>query len=84
MRPALGGGLAAPLPVLTPRRTGERGAGQACSPSPWSQAGARGWVNTLYTQKAMDVLLNMANILSNDDSLKSYLLQVINNLKFKY
>ena len=38
------------------------------------------WVNTLYTQKAMDVLLNMANSLSNDDSLKSYLLQVINNL----
>ena len=31
----------------------------------------------------MDVLLNMANSLSNDDSLKSYLLQVINNLKFK-
>ena len=28
----------------------------------------------------MDVLLNMANSLSNDDSLKSYLLQVINNL----
>ena len=28
----------------------------------------------------MDVLLNICNSLSNDDSLKSYLLQVINNL----
>ena len=37
------------------------------------------WTNTLYNQKAMDVLLNMANSLSNDDSLKSYLLLVINN-----
>ena len=41
------------------------------------------WTNTLYNQKAMDVLLNMANSLSNDDSLKSYLLQFINKLKFK-
>ena len=31
----------------------------------------------------MDVLLNMANSLSNDDSLKSYLLQFINKLKIK-
>ena len=41
------------------------------------------WTNTLYIQKALDVLFNMAHSLSDTDPLQPYLLQVINNLKFK-